>query len=60
MTFEYWTTRELSILREQYPVGGYKACKERLPLRTESSIRQQAAKQGIKAGATIGATHNQG
>lgn len=49
MKIRYWTTAELSVLREFYPIGGYKACKERLPHRSQTSIHQQAAKLGIRS-----------
>lgn len=47
-TVRYWTTSELSVLREHYPTGGCKACQERLPHRSQTSIYQQAAKIGIR------------
>lgn len=48
-TVRYWTTSELSVLREHYPTGGCKACQERLPHRSQTSIYQQAAELGIKS-----------
>lgn len=48
-TVRYWTTSELSVLREHYPNGGCEACQERLPHRSRTSIYQQAANLGIKS-----------
>ena len=53
MKIRYWTTSELSVLRECYAIGGYKACLERLPHRSQTSIHQQAAKIGLKSNKAI-------
>lgn len=38
-----WTTGEIRILREHYPVGGANACAPLLPKRTKQGIRIRAA-----------------
>lgn len=42
----FWTTTEISIVRQHYPAGGAQACKALLPHRSIGSICQQAAKLG--------------
>lgn len=50
MTARYfWTTPEIAIVREHYPVGGVRACMAALPDRTCGSIFQQAAKLGLRS-----------
>lgn len=44
----FWTTREQKILRENYTRGGIEACLALLDRRSEGSIRQQAAKLGLR------------
>jgi len=43
----FWNTRELKLLRENYPVGGLAACVEALPGRTAASIYNKARASGV-------------
>ena len=43
----FWTTRELAVLRENYPTGGLAACLPLLPGRAAPSIYQQALELGV-------------
>jgi len=43
-----WTTQEIAILREHYPVGGITACMARLQ-RTRSAIYQRVRELGIRS-----------
>ncbi len=45
----FWTTRELRILRDTYPVGGLAACLPLLPGRAASSIYQKAFEEGVRS-----------
>lgn len=49
MTRYFWTTKELAIVRENYPVGGVNACLPLLPTRSRGCIYQQALKLGVRA-----------
>lgn len=44
----FWTTRELKVIREDYPLGGLAACLPQLPGRSSTSIYQRALEMGIK------------
>jgi len=46
--YHHWTTGDLRVLREHYPIGGVRECMKHLPALTSKSIREQAAKWGIK------------
>jgi len=48
MTGRFWTTREMAILREHYPVGGMDACLAYLE-RPRSTIYQKALALGLHA-----------
>lgn len=54
MTGRYWTTPEVTTVRQHYPLGGIDACMPLLPGRTRSGVYQQAAKLGLHA---PGVTH---
>jgi hypothetical protein len=45
----FWTTREVEIVGQRYPIGGVDACLADLPNRTRSGVFQQAAKMGLRA-----------
>jgi hypothetical protein len=49
MKRHFWTTRETSVVRDNYPHGGLDACEPLLPNRTRASIYQQAMKMGLRA-----------
>ena len=40
--FRWWTDEERAIVREHYPLGGWKACVPLLAGRNEDQIRKQA------------------
>lgn len=42
-----WTPHELDLLREHYPLGGYKAVQQAGVNRTRNSITSRAAKEGL-------------
>lgn len=42
-----WTPRELDLLREHYPLGGYKAVQAAGVKRSRNSITSRAAKEGL-------------
>lgn len=44
----WWSDRELDVIRELYPEGGALACKPYLPKRTIASTRAMAKKIGVK------------
>jgi hypothetical protein len=44
----YWTDEEIAILRERFPVGGYKACAPLLPERNNGAIYTKAHALGLK------------
>lgn len=45
----YWTTPEVKVLREHYPLGGAVACLPLLPYRTLGMVYAKASALGIKA-----------
>lgn len=45
----FWTMAEQKVVRELYATGGAKACRERLPQRSEGSIYQEAQKLGLRS-----------
>lgn len=44
-----WNEEEIKVLKEFYPVGGYKLVKEKLPHRKEKSISEKARSLGISS-----------
>jgi len=46
--YHHWTTGDIRILRDHYPLGGVRECQIHLPSLSSKSIREQAAKQGIR------------
>lgn len=51
--YKHWTTPEIAVVREVYPLHGPQAVAERLPHRSLMAIYQQAQKLGLKAPARL-------
>lgn len=49
----FWTTVEVAIVRQHYPVGGCNACQPLLPNRKRSAIHAKAQQMGLKAPAGL-------
>lgn len=48
----FWTTKEIALLREHYPIGGVAACLQALPGRSARSIYSTAHKEGLAVAGT--------